>query len=246
MIPYVRQKKIVEELEKGEIIYIDDLVGLFDDISASTIRRDLKMLEEEGQIQTLRGGGVKLKSSSYDIPVGTKKNMYKEEKERIAKFAASLVENDEVIYLDSSTTCLQMIKYLKEKSITVITSNIQVLNELESSTLKCIILGGEVNKSLDSVSGPLTEANLRNFYFDRAFLGTSGYSLENGINTPDIREANKKTIVKEKTKECYVLADHSKCNQNTLCKAFELSECIIITDKLTKLLEKHGKFYIAD
>jgi DeoR family transcriptional regulator, fructose operon transcriptional repressor len=59
MIPYVRQKKIVEELGKKEIVFLEDLVGLFSEVSESTIRRDLKMLEEEGQIQTLRGGGVK-------------------------------------------------------------------------------------------------------------------------------------------------------------------------------------------
>ena len=246
MIPYVRQRKIVEELEKKDIVYIDDLVGLFSDVSESTIRRDLKMLEEEGQIQTLRGGGVKLKSSSYDIPVVEKKKMYKEEKERIARFAASFVENDEVIYIDSSTTCLQMIKYLKDKTITIITSNIQVINELDSPTIKCIVLGGEVNRSLDSISGPLTEATLNNLYFDKAFLGTSGFSVENGINTPDFREANKKAIVKEKSKECFVLADHSKGNINTLCKAFELNECVIITDKSSMLLENHAKYYIAD
>lgn len=246
MIPYVRQRKIVEELEKKEIIYIDDLVGLFSDVSESTIRRDLKILEEEGQIQTLRGGGVKLKSSSYEIPVIEKKEMYKEEKERIARFAASFVQDHEVIYIDSSTTCLQMIKYLKDKSITIITSNIQVINELDSPTIKCIALGGEVNKTLDSISGPLTEAILNNLYFDRAFLGTSGFSLENGINTPDFREANKKSIVKDKSKECYVLADHSKANKNTLCKAFDLNECTIITDQSSSLLENQANYYIAD
>jgi DeoR family fructose operon transcriptional repressor len=210
------------------------------------MRRDLKILEEEGQIQMLRGGGVKLKSSSYDIPVVEKKEIYKEEKERIARFAASLVRNHEVIYIDSGTTCLQMIKYLKDKTITIITSNIQVINELDSPTIKCIVLGGEVNKALDSISGPLTEAALKNLYFDKAFLGTSGFSLENGINTPDFREASKKAIIKQKSKECYVLADHSKCGKNTLCKAFELDECIIITDKSSPLLENYAKYYIAD
>lgn len=246
MIPYLRQKKIVEELEEKEFVYIEDLVGLFSDVSESTIRRDLKMLEEEGQIQTIRGGGVKLKGSSYDIPVIEKKEMYKEEKERIARFAASLVQNNEVVYIDSGTTCLQMIKYLKDKTITVITSNIQVINELDSPTINCIVLGGEINKTIDSISGPLTEATLKNLYFDKAFLGTSGFSLENGINTPDFREANKKAIVKEKSKDCYVLADHSKGNKNTLCKAFELNDCIIITDRSSMLLENHAKYYIAD
>lgn len=246
MIPYVRQQKIVEELEKKEIVYIEDLVGLFSDVSESTIRRDLKILEEEGQIQTFRGGGVKLKSSSYEIPVVEKREMQKDEKEKIARFAASIVQDNEVVYIDSGTTCLQMVKYLKDKTITIITSNIQVIHEVDSPTNKCIILGGEVNKAIDSISGPLTEASLKNLYFDKSFVGASGFSLQNGINTPDFREANKKATVKEKSKECYVLADHSKEQVNTLCKAFEINECVIITDKPSKLLDGHAKYIIAD
>jgi DeoR family transcriptional regulator, fructose operon transcriptional repressor len=245
MIPYQRQSIIIEELEKKDIIFIEDLVKIFENVSESTIRRDLKNLEEEGQIHMLRGGGVKLKLSSYDIPVGEKQFLFKEEKERIARLAASLVKNDEVIYIDSSTTCLAMIKYLNDKNITVITTNIQVLTEIDNHSINCIIVGGEVNKTLDSVAGPLTDENLGKLYFDKSFLGTSGYSLKNGINTPDFREASKKMIVKNNSKDCYVLADSSKANKNTLCKAFDLNECIIITDMANEVLQKHARFLIA-
>lgn len=245
MIPYQRQSIIIEELEKKDIIFIEDLVKIFENVSESTIRRDLKNLEEEGQIHMLRGGGVKLKLSSYDIPVGEKQFLFKEEKERIARLAASLVKNDEVIYIDSSTTCLAMIKYLNDKNITVITTNIQVLTEIDNHSINCIIVGGEVNKTLDSVAGPLTDENLGKLYFDKSFLGTSGYSMKNGINTPDFREASKKMIVKNNSKECYVLADSSKANKNTLCKAFDLNECIIITDMANEVLQKHARFLIA-
>lgn len=245
MIPYQRQSIIIGELEKKDIIFIEDLIKLFENVSESTIRRDLKNLEEEGQIIMLRGGGVKLKLSSYDIPVGEKQFLYKEEKERIARYAASLVKNGEVIYIDSSTTCLAMIKYLNEKNITLITTNIQVLHEIDNQSISCIFIGGEVNKNLDSVAGPLTDENLGKLFFDKSFLGTSGYSLKNGINTPDFREASKKAIVKNNSNECYVLADSSKVNKNTLCKAFDLEDCIIITDKPNELLENHARYLVA-
>lgn len=245
MIPYVRRKKILDEFEKNDIVYFDDLVKILEDISPSTIRRDLKTLANEGQIVLLRGGAAKLKEGSYDVPLETKQLMQIEQKESIAKQAADLVKDGETIYIDSGTTTGRMIKYLGDKQITVVTSNTQLISQLADTRLTCIIVGGEVTKSLGSVGGPITDTMLSNLYFDKAFIGANGFSEENGINTPDFREANKKRIVKENAKATYVLVDSSKANKNTLCKAFEINECIIITDKVSKILEKDGNYIIA-
>ncbi|MEH7442681.1 DeoR/GlpR family DNA-binding transcription regulator [Bacillus sp. JJ1122] len=247
MIPYVRREKIMDELENKQIMYIEDFLKIFDGVSESTIRRDLKTLEDENYIVLLRGGAVKLKLDAYEIPVGTKKLLYKEDKEKIAKYAASLIEDEEVIYIDSGTTCSAMVKYIKAKGIRVVTSNIQVLNEINGNGIEsCIIVGGEVNKSLDSISGPLTDAALKSMNFDRSFLGTSGFGLEVGINTPDFREASKKTIANTNSRQCYVLADSSKFNKSTLCKAFELKDCTLITNKPIPSLEGVIEYFIAD
>ncbi|HAQ06161.1 MAG TPA: DeoR/GlpR transcriptional regulator [Bacillus bacterium] len=247
MIPYVRREKIMDELENKQIMYIEDFLKIFDGVSESTIRRDLKTPEDENYIVLLRGGAVKLKLDSYEIPVGTKKLLYKEDKEKIAKYAASLIEDEEVIYIDSGTTCSAMVKYIKAKGVRVVTSNIQVLNEINGNGIEsCIIVGGEINKSLDSISGPMTDMALKNMNFDRAFLGTSGFGLEVGINTPDFREASKKTIVNSNSSKCYVMADSSKFNKRTLCKAFNLNDCILITNKQISALDGVIDYFIAD
>lgn len=247
MIPYMRREKIMSELESKEIIYIEDFLKVFDGVSESTIRRDIKTLEEEGLIVSLRGGAVKLKTNSSDIPVGTKKFLYTEEKEKIGKVAASLVEDEEVIYIDSGTTCSAMVKHIKAKDVKIITSNLQILNELDNNYIKsCIIVGGEVNKNLDSIAGPLTDATLRNLNFDKAFLGASGFGMEVGINTPDFAEANKKSIVKNNAKNCYVLVDSSKFNKRTLCKAFEMNEATLITNKQIESLNDKVDYLVAD
>lgn len=247
MIPYVRREKIMEELEKKDLMYLDDFINIFEGVSESTIRRDLKNLEEENQITVLRGGAVKRKVNTFELPVGTKKLLNMDEKERIAKIAASLVMDEEVIYIDSGTTCAAMVKYIKARDVRIVTSNILVLNELDNPNISsCIIIGGDVNKNLDSISGPLSDNTLKNLYFDRSFLGASGFGNEMGVNTPDIREANKKTIVNSNSQKCYVLADSSKYNKSTLCKAFELNQCILITDKKLIGLDGKQKYYIAD
>lgn len=245
MIPYVRRKKILEEFEKKEVVYVADLAKSFKNISVSTIRRDLRSLAQEEQIVMLRGGAAKLKTGSFDLPIQAKQLLNIDEKNKIAKYAASLVMDGEVIYIDSGTTPLHMMKYLKNKQITVVTSNTQVINELMETKITCIIVGGEITKTLGSVVGTITDELLSKMFFDKAFLGASGYSVQGGINTPDIREANKKKIVKHNSKETYVLIDSSKANKTTFCKAFEIDECIIITDKTNEVLEKHAKFIVV-
>lgn len=244
MIPYVRRQSILTELEKHDIAYVNELSETLN-ISASTIRRDLNTLAEEGQIVLLRGGAVKLLEGSFDMPIQAKQLLNIEKKERIAKYAASLVHDGEVIYVDSGTTPLAMMKYLKKKKITVVTSNTQIIETLMESDVQCIILGGDITKNLGSIVGPITEKLLQNMFFDKSFLGASGYSVSGGINTPDIREATKKELVKNNSKDTYVLVDSSKADKTTFYKAFGLEECTIITDETNEILEKYAKFIVA-
>ncbi|WHX49344.1 DeoR/GlpR family DNA-binding transcription regulator [Paenibacillus woosongensis] len=245
MIPYVRRKQILEEVEKKEIVYVGELAQTIKSASLSTIRRDLKTLAEEGQIELLRGGAVRIKEDSYETPIRTKELINIEKKDQIAKFAASLVNEGDVIYIDSGTTVFEMIKYLKDKNIKVVTSNTKVIPEIYDAKFSCIVLGGEVTKSLASISGPLTETQLESMFFDKAFLGASGYALKGGINTPDPKEAKKKEIVKNNSTDVFVLADSSKADKMTFCKAFDIEECTIITDESNDTLEKHAKYFIA-
>ena len=231
MIPYLRRKIILENLEKSEIVHIEELVRFLEDTSSSTIRRDLKNLADDGLIEILHGGAAKLlDKSSYDMPLSSKQQIHTHEKEVIGRKAAELVKDGEVIYIDSGSTTLQMIKYIKNMDIQIVTSNTLILNQIEDAKFVCHILGGEVEKSLGSVYGSVTDNLLYDMYFDRSFLGATGVSNISGVSTPDFREANKKRIVMEHSKNTYVLADSTKIGKNALCKSFELNKCVLITD----------------
>ena len=246
MIPYERRLQILDLLEKSEVVSLDEFCKSLGGVSESTVRRDLKTMEKEGEITLLRGGGACLKRGSYEVPVISKFGKNVEEKERIAKYAADLVKDGESIYIDSGSTALMMIKYLREKNITVVTTNAMIYQELQTNNIKCIVAGGEINITTASIIGITTNNFLKKYYFDKAFIGMSGFSEGAGFNTPDLLEAEKKRIVHHNSTKSYVIADSTKSGKNTLCKVMELEEATIICDKKTSVVEAGNNYIIAE
>lgn len=238
-------------LGQKEVVQLSDFCSVLSDVSESTIRRDLKTLEAEGQIKILRGGGARLNQGSYDVPVNSKSLQNVTAKEKIAKYAASLVKDGESIYLDSGSTVLRMIPHLKGKRITIITTNALILNAIQEAVfsdhdVRCMIIGGDLKLSTASLVGTITNNQLKSLYFDRAFIGISGVSVKAGFNTPDDREAEKKQIIKENSRHTYVLADSSKLNVTTLCRVYKLGEAVLITDVEDETYSEYGNYIVAE
>ena len=124
-------------------------------------------------------------------------------------------------------------------------TNALIAQELEGARAKCILIGGELLLSTASLVGPMTDSELENMYFDKSFIGASGFSKEAGVNTPDPREAKKKQIVRKNSREAYVLADSSKSGKSTLCKALDLKDVTIICEKETSILQETGNYLLT-
>lgn len=246
MIPFERRRQMLQAFDNCEIVTLEDFKKILKGTSESTIRRDLKLLASEGEIVLLHGGAAKRMSGSYEVSFGSRSILNIKEKNMIAKYAAELVSDGEVIYIDAGSTALRMVKYLKNKDITIVSTNALIAQELEGAKAKCILVGGELLLATSSLVGPMTDSELQNMYFDKSFIGTSGFSKEAGINTPDPREAKKKQIVYNNSKRCYVLADSSKSGKSTLCKAMELKEVTIICEKDTPILQEAGNYLLAE
>ncbi len=245
MIPFERRSKMLDELAKAEVVSLSQLCEVLGGVSESTVRRDLSSLEKEGLVETLRGGAARLVTGSFDTAVSSRKTVHAEEKERIARTAASLVNSGETIYIDVGTTTIRMVRYLANKRVFIVTTDARIVSEIVDTDLECLLVGGDVIKNTASLVGAMTDNILRDLYFDKAFLGTFGFDLEAGYSSPDYRESNKKRIVLQNSKECYVLADSSKCGKRSLSKAFGLDECTLITDKETDFIKAHTKYIIA-
>lgn len=223
---------------------IDDLVEVMG-VSSSTVRRDINNLMDRGKVIALRGGGVQLNGRASELSASAKALLHPAAKAAIARASADLVEDGDVVYLDSGTTALQMVPLLREKHIQLVTSNVQVFPLAEGFQGNIIVLGGDYLPNLGSIVGPMTTSELEQMSFDKAFIGVSGCSKRGGANTFDMREASKKRIIHERTRQPYVLADSSKFGVDTFYKAINLADCHIITETYHELLESAGGYTIA-
>lgn len=238
MIPYERQKKIIELLEDQELLKFDELKEQFDNVSESTLRRDLKALESKNKIEYLSGGAIKRRTAVGEIPIETRTAFNSKEKIKIGEIASKLIEDDDVIYLDSGSTCTELFKNILDKDITIYTTNTDILSVRGKVTPKIILLAGEFNAVNSSVSGSFTEEIISNLYFSKSFLGANGIDEEYGITTPTAAEARKKNLVRQHSDEVFLLCDSSKYHKISHVKTFDLENIVVVSDKIDNNINK--------
>lgn len=239
MIPYERQQKILSIIEEKELVKIDELQEIFENVSVSTLRRDLKELEKNRKIESLSGGAVKKISTVGEIPISTRNTLQSEKKEKIASMAAELICDGDTIYLDSGSTCTLILDKILDKKVTIYTSNTNLFSINREIAADIFVLGGKFNPITSSLSGPFTEELLKNLYFNKSFLGANGIDETLGVTTPTIEEATKKRLVKEHSDQIYLVCDSSKFHNLSNVKAFNLDDLIIISDRSDKKISEN-------
>jgi len=234
LAPYFRRKEIIDYIKKNDIASVSSIAEEFD-ISISTARRDINMLLEEGVIEKKRGGILCIKTSEpesdgpHDLVFDHSENPAKL---AIAQKAAKTVSDYDVIFIDIGTTVRLMIPYITAKNVTIVTPCILVPQKyFPRDGITCILLGGQYYPSHFAVKGPITESHLEVMYFDKAYLGANGYSIQNNCAyVYDISDAHIKDLVKKHSKKTYLLAESEKENEVDFYKAFDLDNCTVINE----------------
>jgi len=244
MKSFARHQLILDRVALGDSILIDDLVTATG-ASPSTVRRDIRELERSGQVVSLRGGAIRAEERAAELPAALKSQINRDEKVAIARAAAAMVVEGETIYVDSGTSLTEFMIALPDIGVHVITSNTQVLGMVPRPRVTVTALGGDYLPDIGSVAGTMTDRQLEDLYFDRAFIGVTGIDVAAGVTTFDIREANKKRIVQAHSRETVVLADSSKFDVVSLCRSFSLSACTVVSDLRAPVLEAARSFVVA-
>jgi len=198
-------------------------------VSEVTIRSDLSSLEERGLLSRTHGGAL----PSIHPHIFQRQNMNIEEKHRIAKAAADLVEDGDAIMIEAGTTTSLLPRYLAGKrDILIITNSIPAFESAKSNpALKITLVGGEFRDSTDSFVGRITIDTIRRFNVRCAFVGTDGFSLKSGITTHLIEGGDVISVMRERAENLVLLADSSKYGKTGVVTILPLSQInTLITD----------------
>lgn len=213
-----RRALILQELKEQPKVNVSELSEKFG-VSEVTIRKDLNELKKRNLLTRTRGGAIRLPEVSIgnDTTIRDKQLYNYKEKRSIGKLAASLINENETILLDSGTTTLEIARNLHVfHNLTIITNAINIAIELLNyKRFSVILLGGHLRESSHSTVGPLAESSLKVFYCDKLFLGVDSFNLEKGVSTPNIEEANINQTMMSMAKETIAVFDSSKFNKRS-------------------------------
>lgn len=237
MLTNERHEFILNLLQQKQTIKIQDIVDMTE-ASESTIRRDLTVLENHNKLERVFGGAVLPGRNLSEPNIQDKAARNLEEKDSIAQLAASFIHEGASIYLDAGTSTYQMIPYLKDKNVVVVTNGLTLVESLNEQGITTYLTGGLLKSRTGAFIGAQTLQSLKNYRFDLCFLGVNGFHPEMGYTTPDPEEAAVKRLASSLARESYVLADHSKAQKISFAKIMELDQAVLITDSISNELKE--------
>jgi DeoR/GlpR family transcriptional regulator of sugar metabolism len=235
LIPAQRRKLIQEYLATHKIASITDLSGIVE-TSEATIRRDLEWLENEGLLERTYGGAILNQRYNLESAYEQRATSFPEEKRLIGEHAASLIENGDIVFINSGTTTAQIFHHIpKDANITVFTNNTIAAFEIgDDIAYEIVLLGGTLNAKVNAVTGSFSVSNLSQIYADKTFVGVDGISLKFGCTVPTNPEAEIVRMMIARTRGLVaIVTDHSKWG---VVSNFEVAK----VDQIQKLITDDG------
>ncbi len=211
LIPAQRRERIQEFLAEHKIAPSAELSTMLG-VSEATVRRDLEWMENEGILYRTHGGAILSQHLQLEPEYQQRAARQVEEKRAIGRMAASLVEDGDIIFVNSGSTTTQLIRQIPpNKNITVVTNNLNAAQEIGETSLELMIIGGVYQPTSISVVGRFAINNLNQVYADKVFLGVDGITIRHGYTVPSNAEAEVMRLMAERTNgPKYVISDHTK------------------------------------
>lgn len=224
---------ILEEEGAAEVSRLMEALGT----SESTIRRDLNTLDARGALVKVHGGAVRLggQYQTRDDEVDLRRERNVSEKTKIAMYAASLIGDDDVVYLDAGTTTDLMIQSSINRKALYVTNAVGHAKKLSTLGCRVYLLGGEFKGTTDAIVGEEAVVSVEKYNFTKGFFGANGVTVEQGFTTPEPKEALIKQRAMEHTKEAYVLVDSSKFGEISTVTFSQMDRGIVLTDAIPKM-----------
>lgn len=217
MLAAERKMRILNYVRQHRLATVAALAREFG-VHEATIRRDLMEIEQEGLLKRTHGGVI-AEHWTHDEPSFTERSTTQlDQKMRIGKKAASLIEDGEHIIIDSGTTTLHIARNLVNRSnITVVTNDMNVAAELrDASGIKVILTGGELYPSSYMLNGMFTNHVLGSLHVEKAFIGIPAIHPQHGLMHPEASLVPAKQGMIKAAREIILVADESKIGKLSL------------------------------
>ena len=223
LIASERRRQMAELVCRAGALRIDELTEMFG-VSDETIRRDFAVLQDQGVLTRLHGG-ARATGKNAETSYGRRMSEHRDEKERIARMAADLVQDSSTIIIDSGTTMRCLVSQLRTKrDLVVITNGVSNVDELLANpTTTVVITGGLIRRATLGGVGDLAVATLETLRADHTFIATQGFSAEAGLTYPSFEEVAVKRAMVAAGAEVTLLADGSKCGRSSMVQFAPLS-----------------------
>lgn len=227
-----RQQALLSVLKEKKTIDVDDIAKKLA-VSPTTIRRDLAMFEEQRIVARFHGGAKLIKdtvlldedmSSLSAMPLADSS-----QKHAIAAYAATLVDDGDTIFMNSSSTTLLLLNYIKDKRIIIVTSCGDCVNYPHDDKVTIILTGGELHKR-HSLVGDFALGTLSKITADKTFIGVGGISVKGGLTTSVLAEtAVNEMMLRRCQGPRYVLTATPKIGRehNFLSATVDRIDCLI-------------------
>ena len=227
-----RLESIRQILEQEKRLTVSDMSKAFG-VTEETIRRDFEKLENKGILTRVHGGAI-LNSErvTENIDYLMRERHNSREKQIIGRLAASVIPDQAVIGADASTTVMEAIRLLKNRSgITVLTNSVQIIREMGQAAFNVVSTGGVVNKSTSSMQGKIVRTVLSDYFVDVILIGCKALTLD-GIFDSNEEEGEIKKMLVERGQKVILMADHTKFDRVAFVKVLDLKNLdMLITDR---------------
>src|SRR5690554_128906 len=233
-----RRADIIQLINQHNRVTVEELCKRYS-LSEVTIRKDLEVLKKRNLLFRVRGGAIKIPTANIDgndVHIESKRLFHHKQKKAIGKMAATLINENETIIIDSGTTTMEIAKNLHRfQKLTIVTNAIDIALEVSKyDRFDVILLGGYLRGSSLSTVGPLAESVLKVIYCDKLFLGVDSFNIEEGISTPNIEEANINQTMITMAKETIAVFDSSKFNKRSFAFISKVTDLkAVVTDEDT-------------
>ena len=228
----IRRKRILEQLRlEGKV----SVMQLSEDLKVTpvTIRNDLAVLEQEGQLLRIQGGAIGLPTGEAVTPTQDSTDRYSREKMAVAAAAARMVQDGDTLFINSGTTTAYVAEALSaRRNLNVVTNSLAVAGILGAvASIRVLLIGGEINAHYGFTHGGDAQEQLARYQADWAMLSVDGISAEGGITTYHAEEAAVDRMMLRGAKRALIVADSRKIGRAGFTRVCPCSpDTCLVTD----------------